>query len=44
MEMIVNKQSVYFYGQVKDLPAFLSSFPLETTLLEFINFQLHRQE
>lgn len=41
MEMIVQKNSLYFYGKVKDLPGIFSNYPPEITLLEFINLQLN---
>lgn len=41
MEMILQTNSVYFYGQVKDLSDFLSAWPSEMTLAEFIRLQLN---
>lgn len=41
MEMIIQKDSVFFYGKIKDLPGFLSNYPPELTLLEFIRRQLN---
>ena len=41
MEIIVQKQSIYFYGKIKDLPDILKSYPPELTLLEFIRLQLN---
>lgn len=41
MEMIVQKQAIYFYGKIKDLPGLLTAYPPELTLLEFIRLQLN---
>lgn len=41
MEMIVQNETIYFYGKIKELPGFLSSYPPELTLLEFIRLQLN---
>ena len=41
MEMIVQRNAIYFYGQVKDLSGFLAAYPPETTLLDLINLYLN---
>ena len=41
MEMIVQTNTVYFFGQVKDLTDFLSSWPSELTLAEFIHLNMN---
>jgi hypothetical protein len=41
MEMTVQINSVYFWGQVKDLTDFLSAWPPELTLAEFIRLQMN---
>lgn len=41
MEMIIQKQSVWFSGQVKDILNIFTGYPPETTLQEFINLHLH---
>jgi len=41
MEMIVQKQAIYFYGKIKDLSNILTGYPPELTLLEFIRLQLN---
>ncbi len=41
MEMIVQNQSIYFYGKIKDLPGILTGYPPELTLLEFIRLKLN---
>ena len=41
MEMTVQTNSVYFFGQVKDLTNFLSFWPSEMTLAEFIHLNMN---
>ena len=41
MEILVQQQGLYFYGQVKDILNILSGYPPEITLREFINLRLN---
>ncbi len=41
MEILINQQSIYFYGQVKDIVNLLAGYPPEITLKEFINLRLN---
>ncbi|HPF20950.1 MAG TPA: hypothetical protein PLC88_06390 [Syntrophomonas sp.] len=41
MEMMIQNNAVCFYGQIKDLPGFLSAWPAELTLAEFIRLHLN---
>ena len=40
MQMIVQTNSVYFFGQIKDLTGFLAAWPPQLTLAEFISLNL----
>jgi len=41
MAILIQQQSVYFCGQVKDILNILSNYPPETTLQEFIKLHLN---
>jgi hypothetical protein len=40
MEILIQQNSLCFYGQVKDIVSIFAGYPPEITLREFINLRL----